>query len=601
MPTPQRAAADRRPWSSLKSNYDMRSGNNRCLPQKGNCILKFALFLVACMVIAGCRAPAPTTRSVEGSSANESSSGPAYYYFTAAQLKLKNGDVNEAVWLIEQAIRFDSDSIFLQLELANLLLIQKEETAALQLVQKVLSVEPLNLKALVLAGQIYQQQGKMDAALAAYSKALDLGPTDQNIYMMVGRLYWNKNDLDNAERVFRNMSLNVPDSYAAYYFYGKVLSAQGKSDAAEEALLKSLALEPSIEEPLEELLTIYQRRNQAEKITSTYQAIIRLNSQNHQAVLGLAQHYHRLGEDARALELLRGLAEKIDEDERIIPTLFDVYLEKKRFPDAIWALEGMLMAAPRNSDLHYMAGMAYDGAQETDTALAHLVQVLPGSRFYDNAVVHSALLFRDKGEIDRAIEVIQAALANAPEQVDYYLYLGSFYEELERFEEALAALQEGMHRDDKNARLYFRLGVVLDKMGRKQESIDAMKQVLALTPNDAEALNYLGYTYADLGINLEEAESLIQQALALKPDDGYIADSLGWVYFKKGNYRQALKWLNKAVQLVPDDPTILEHLGDVYNMLEQPGKALEYYRRSLEKRDDGNTSLEEKIRVLNGI
>jgi Flp pilus assembly protein TadD len=110
-------------------------------------------------------------------------------------------------------------------------------------------------------------------------------------------------------------------------------------------------------------------------------------------------------------------------------------------------------------------------------------------------------------------------------------------------------------------------------MGRKQESIDAMKQVLALTPDDAEALNYLGYTYADLGINLEEAESLIQQALALKPDDGYIADSLGWVYFKKGNYRQALKWLNKAVQLVPDDPTILEHLGDVYNMLEQTGQS----------------------------
>lgn len=563
-------------------------------------MLKFALFLVVGMVIAGCRAPTPTTRSLEGSIAIESPSAPAYYYFTAAQLKLKKGDVNEAVWLIEQAIRFDSGSIFLQLELANLLLIKKDETAAMHLVQKVLSVEPLNLKALTMAGQIYQQQGKIDAALAAYSKALDLGPTDQNIYMMVGRLYWNKNDLDNAERVFRKMSLNVPDSYAAHYFYGKVLSAQGKSDAAEEALLKSLVLEPSIEEPLVELLAIYQRRNQTEKITSTYQAIIRLNSQNHQAVLGLAQHYHQLGEEARALELLRGLAENIDGDERIIPTLFELYLEKKRFPDAIWALEGILTAAPRNSDLHYMAGMAYDGAQETDTALTHLLQVLPGSRFYENAVVHSALLYHDKGEIDRAIEVVQAALEHAPDQVDYYLYLGSFYEELERFEEALSALQEGMHRDDKNARLYFRLGVVLDKMGRKQESIDAMKQVLALTPDDAEALNYLGYTYADLGINLDEAESLIQSALALKPGDGYIADSLGWVYFKRGNYLQALKWLNKAVQLVPDDPTILEHLGDVYNMMEQGDKALEYYRQSLDKRDNGNTALEEKIRLLNG-
>ena len=216
-------------------------------------------------------------------------------------------------------------------------------------------------------------------------------------------------------------------------------------------------------------------------------------------------------------------------------------------------------------------------------------------------MVHSALLFREREETARATEVIQAARAKPPEQVDYSLYLGSFYEKLERFKEPLAPWQKGTPRDKKNARLYFRLGVVLDKMGRKQESIDAMKQVLALTPNDAEALNYLGYTYADLGINLEEAESLIQQALALKPDDGYIADSLGWVYFKRGNYRQALKWLNKAVQLVPDDPTILEHLGDVYNMMEQPGKAIEYYRRSLEKWGKGNAYLAEKNRVLNGI
>ena len=227
-----------------------------------------------------------------------------------------------------------------------------------------------------------------------------------------------------------------------------------------------------------------------------------------------------------------------------------------------------------------------------------MLKVTPGSRFYTNAVVHSALLYHDKGEINRAIDVVQKALEHAPDHVDYYLYLGSFYEELERFDDALTILREGMRRDTKNARIYFRLGVVLDKMGRKQESIAAMKRVLVLTPDDAEALNYLGYTYADLGINLDEAESLIQAALALKPDDGYITDSLGWVYYKRGNYLQALEWLTKAVKLVPDDPTILEHLGDVYRKMERKEKALEYYMRSLKKRDNGRDSLQEKIRML---
>jgi tetratricopeptide (TPR) repeat protein len=184
--------------------------------------------------------------------------------------------------------------------------------------------------------------------------------------------------------------------------------------------------------------------------------------------------------------------------------------------------------------------------------------------------------------------------------IDYYLYLASFCEELERFDEALKALQLGLDKDDQNGRLHFRLGVVYDKMGQKDQSISAMKNVLRLTPNDAEALNYLGYTYADLGINLDEAETLIQTALSLKPNDGYITDSLGWVYFKRGNYAQALEWLTKAVKLIPDDPVILEHLGDVYLQMDRKDKALNFYQQSLKKknRDTGPSPLKEKIRTL---
>ena len=126
-----------------------------------------------------------------------------------------------------------------------------------------------------------------------------------------------------------------------------------------------------------------------------------------------------------------------------------------------------------------------------------------------------------------------------------------------------------------------------------------MKQVIRLQPEDAEALNYLGYTYADLGINLNEAEALVQSALKIKPEDGYIRDSMAWVYYKQGRYEDALIWLKKAIDIVPQDPTILEHLGDVYLKLNSKDKALESYRRSLELQTKGREQVEQKIKILN--
>jgi Flp pilus assembly protein TadD len=140
--------------------------------------------------------------------------------------------------------------------------------------------------------------------------------------------------------------------------------------------------------------------------------------------------------------------------------------------------------------------------------------------------------------------------------------------------------------------------VVYDKNKQKQASMQMMRKVIALDPKHANALNYLGYTYADLGENLDEAERLILEAMKHKPEDGYITDSLGWVYYQKGDYEKALEQLKKAVELVPDDPVILEHLGDTYLKLNDREKALEYYRKSLDLKTKDREGLEQKIREL---
>lgn len=522
----------------------------------------------------------------------------SYYYFMASQQKLRQGDINEAIWLLDQAIDKDNDSIYLKLEMANLLLIKKEITRSLELVNEVLEKEPFHNRALRIAGQIYQKLNQIDKAFEAYEKVLKNQPEDQGIYLLLGRLYWNKNQFSDAERVFEKMTINIPDSFVAYYFYAKALATQGKEKKAEIALLECLKLEPSLEEPKLELLKIYRLNGDQQKITGIYKSILNYDPNNHKIALELAEHYHKMNRTPLSSSLLAELGKRSTKDTSIANTVFENYIKPKRYAEALRILNGMLKTASDQSDLNYLAGVAYRGIEQDEKALGGFLKVKPLTRFYSNAVVHSAFIFHDAGKIDRAVEVIHKAISHEPDNANYYLYLGAFYEELERYDDALRALHEGVKRDNKNERLHFRIGVVYDKMGQKDKSIAQMKNVLKLTPNDAEALNYLGYTYADMGINLDEAEILIQSALKIKPNDGYITDSLGWVFYKRGNYNQALKLLNKAVKIIPDDPIILEHLGDVYHKLDMKEKALNYYRQSLKKKPKGRDALQKKIRTL---
>jgi tetratricopeptide (TPR) repeat protein len=124
---------------------------------------------------------------------------------------------------------------------------------------------------------------------------------------------------------------------------------------------------------------------------------------------------------------------------------------------------------------------------------------------------------------------------------------------------------------------------------------------MELAPDYVEAINYLGYSYADKGVNLDEALKLIEKAVGLDPDSGYIRDSLGWVYFKMGMYEMALKEIKKALETEIDDPVINEHLGDIYMKLGNEEDAIDAWERSLENHEKAEglkDRVEEKIKNL---
>jgi Flp pilus assembly protein TadD len=129
-----------------------------------------------------------------------------------------------------------------------------------------------------------------------------------------------------------------------------------------------------------------------------------------------------------------------------------------------------------------------------------------------------------------------------------------------------------------------------------------MQKAIELNSSNAAALNYLGYTWAEQGIRLDEAENLIRRALAVDPNEGFYVDSLGWVYYQRGDYVKAVENLEHAVELVGDDPTVIEHLGDAYEKAGRMTDASRTYNEALQhaKEPEQIQRLRTKIDTLTG-
>ena len=113
-----------------------------------------------------------------------------------------------------------------------------------------------------------------------------------------------------------------------------------------------------------------------------------------------------------------------------------------------------------------------------------------------------------------------------------------------------------------------------------------MKKVLELNPNHIQGLNYLAYTWAEKGENMDQAEALARRALKLEPKDGYVMDTLGWILFKEGQLDESIKILEGAYKSQPAVGIIAEHLGDVYYKKTLTDRALKMYNKALNLETD---------------
>ena len=210
----------------------------------------------------------------------------------------------------------------------------------------------------------------------------------------------------------------------------------------------------------------------------------------------------------------------------------------------------------------------YESVKKPELAIKVYKRVPTSSPLYRNAAIQMAANLDSLNRADEAEKHLNALIKEHPDDLEAIMALGNVLRSHKKFTECVDAYSRGVatltQPDKSNWMLFYFRGICYERSHQWPKAEADLKKALELFPDQPHVLNYLGYSWIDQGVNLDEGMEMINKAVQQRPDDGYIVDSLGWAYYRLGNYEEAVKKLERAIELKPEDPTINDHLGDAY-------------------------------------
>ncbi len=408
---------------------------------------------------------------------------------------------------------------------------QKNYKKAVDAYRKAVEQDHDNLDAMRGLAQNLLNDGQTDAALEQYQQIADADPQDAQAYLRLADIHRRKGNYDKALEYLNKADALVPDSLEVPYNRAVIYEAQGKFDEAAKILE---ALLQKGEKPegkystgeannrsvfLDRLGMVYREQNKTQVAVETFRKILPLGQDN--AVRAYQQ-------------------------------IIDAYRDAK-----MWI-------------------------QATDVA-REAVQKFPEDRGLKLVLAGQEA---DMGNPDRAVAQVKSLLKGTPDDREVYIALAQIQSRLKRYkdaEESIAQAEKLSTKPEEKDYALFVAGSIYERQKKYEQAEEAFKKVVADDPNNAVALNYLGYMLVDRGVRVEEGLNFVKKAVELEPQNGAYLDSLGWAYFKLGNYELAEENLRKAVERISNDATIHDHLGDLYQKTGRLKLAAAHWERALDE------------------
>jgi tetratricopeptide (TPR) repeat protein len=247
----------------------------------------------------------------------------------------------------------------------------------------------------------------------------------------------------------------------------------------------------------------------------------------------------------------------------------------------------------------------YEAIKKPDLALKTYQRIPKDSPLYRNAAIQMASDLDALNRPEEAKKQLQALLKTNPNDVEAIMTLGNVMRAHKEFDKcgpvysrAIATLK---NPEKSNWVMYYFRGICYERAHQWPKAEADLKEALKLFPEQPHVLNYLGYSWIDKGMHLDEGMAMIKRAVQQRPDDGYIVDSLGWAYYKLGKYDEAVKQLQHAIELKPEDPTINDHLGDAYWRVGRKLEARFQWAHARDMKPDPDELIKILAKLKNGL
>ncbi len=407
-----------------------------------------------------------------------------------------------------------------------------------------------------LQGLLFDERGDWVSAEAAYRKARQADPEAVQVALRLGAVHLKKNDLPEAIGLFEFAARQDPADPQPHFLLGVLYADQQRFEEAADQYARILSQDPGHLGALSELADLYLLQ---EKLSE-----------------GLAVYLQLLKErpDSAVLHFNTGV----------------LFAKTQQWPQAVEHLQRAVDLEPENLEARLGLAVSLELSGDLVGAQQAFLEALALEPVNTRLIRYLAHITYRLGEMEESAQWLSRTLSFQPRDPEATVELAAIWVEQKKGPEAARLIRETLagplSQDQAWAPLWLSLGWACQSGGRFSDAQDVYQAALQLFPEDPEALNALGYLYAERGIRLEEAIGLLEKALSLDPENGAYLDSLGWAYYKTGRPDRALELLREASDRMQDSE-VFYHLGQVYLSLGDPMAAQAAWEQglSLEPRD----------------
>ncbi|TBU88347.1 hypothetical protein DNJ95_18265 [Stutzerimonas kirkiae] len=275
-----------------------------------------------------------------------------------------------------------------------------------------------------------------------------------------------------------------------------------------------------------------------------------------------------------------------------------VCLEAQAWQEAIVYLEELIGRGSHLDAAYFNLGRAYQELGETQLALQAYEQVGPSNEYLPAKLFQSQILLaaNDPRAVSRMLS--SARMEQPDYAIQLYLIEIEALADLRQGDASWQLIQQALEEYPEDLSLLYTRAMLADRRGQTQQLEADLRFILEREPDNAMALNALGYTLAERTDRHAEALALIEQAHRLNPDDPAILDSLGWVHFKLGNPAKAEGYLRQAYARFPDHE-VAAHFGEVLWSQGKHQEARKVWAEALNEQPD-SPILKETLQRLTG-